>query len=82
MIICCIYFKVDATTVMGEGQVMTMNEVVTTTTTTSSQHTLRIVDGAVQSVKVTESKATLLNAHKSVVASHPSRYELPAVCRM
>jgi hypothetical protein len=78
----CLYFKGDATAVTGEGEVMTTNEVVTTTTTTSSQHTLRIVDGAVQSVKVTESKATLLNTHKSVVASHPSRYELLAVCRM
>lgn len=65
---------------MGEGHVTTLNEVVTTTTTTSSQHTLKIVDGAVQSVKVTESKATLLNTHKSVVASHSSRYELPAGC--
>jgi hypothetical protein len=70
MTVCCIYFKVDASTV----QVTTTNEVVTTTTTTSLQHTLRIVDGAVQSVEVTESKASLLNTHKSVVASHPSRY--------
>jgi len=56
------------------------SEIVTTTTTTSSQHTLRIVDGAVESVKVTESKAVLLNTHKTVVASHPSRYVSPAVC--
>jgi hypothetical protein len=66
-------FKGGSTKGLGEVRI-TKTEVVTTATTTSSQRTLQIVDGAVQSVKVTESKATLLNTHKSVVASHPSRY--------
>lgn len=68
-----IYFKAGPTKAPGEVRVIT-TEVVTTATTTSSQRTLQIVDGAVQSVKVSESKATLLNTHKSVVASRPSRY--------
>lgn len=68
-----IYFKAGSAKAVGEVRVTT-TEVVTTATTTSSQRTLQIVDGAVQSVKVSESKATLLNTHKSVVATHPSRY--------
>jgi len=68
-----IYFKAGSAKALGEVRVTT-TEVVTTATTTSSQRTLQIVDGAVQSVKVSESKATLLNTHKSVVATHPSRY--------
>jgi hypothetical protein len=66
-------FKAVSAKAQGEVRVTT-TEVVTTATTTSTQRTLQIVDGAVQSVKVSESKATLLNTHKSVVASHPSRY--------
>lgn len=67
--------KGGSTKALGEVRV-SKTEVVTTTTTTSSQRTLQIVDGAVQSVKVTESKATLLNTHKSVVASRPSSGKL------
>jgi len=67
------YFQTGSAKALGEVRVTT-TEVVTTATTTSSQHTRQIVDGAVQSVKVSESKATLLNTRKSVVASHPSRY--------
>ncbi|PNF38728.1 hypothetical protein B7P43_G14361 [Cryptotermes secundus] len=61
---------------VDDVHVTTTSEVVTTTTTTSSRHTLKIVDGTVRNIKVTESKATLLNTHKSVVASHPSSGKL------
>jgi hypothetical protein len=67
------HFKDASTAAVDDVHVTTTSEVVTTTTTTSSRHTLKIVDGTVRTLKVTESKATLLNTHKSVVASHPSR---------
>ncbi|XP_069695049.1 nucleosome-remodeling factor subunit NURF301 isoform X3 [Periplaneta americana] len=58
------------------SQVLTTTTTATTTTTTTSQHTLRIVDGAIQSVKVTESKATVLNTQKSVMSSNTASGKL------
>ncbi|KAJ4445599.1 hypothetical protein ANN_12281 [Periplaneta americana] len=58
------------------SQVLTTTTTATTTTTTTSQHTLRIVDGAIQSVKVTESKATVFNTQKSVMSSNTASGKL------
>jgi hypothetical protein len=69
----CFHFKDVSTGALVDVHVTTTSQVVTTTTTTTSRHTVKIADGTVRTLKVTESKATLLNTHKSVVASHPSR---------
>jgi hypothetical protein len=70
----CFHFKDASTDVaVDDVHVTTTSELVTTTTTTSTRHTLKVVDGTVRTLKVTESKATLLNTHKNVVATHPSR---------
>ncbi|PSN39772.1 hypothetical protein C0J52_15320, partial [Blattella germanica] len=55
---------------------VTTTTTTTTTTTATTQQTLHIVDGAVQSVKVTESKAVLQNTQTNVVASNATSGKL------